>query len=111
MMVAVGAGKVAQGRGVARDCSVEQHSGRGGGGAGASRLAGGGRVREGGEEPRGVASQLWCATKLAQNEQEYKASGLSDEVRKKFPIQSNGNLIAKRPSYTISATRARGAGN
>jgi hypothetical protein len=27
-----------------------------------SRLAGGGRVREGGEEPRGVASQLWCAT-------------------------------------------------
>eukprot|EP01043_Picozoa_sp_COSAG02_P017058 COSAG02_NODE_765_length_17396_cov_16.796786_13_plen_103_part_00 len=62
MMVVVGAGKVAQGRGVARDCSVEQHSGRGGGVAGASRLAGGGRVREGGEEPRGVASQLWCAT-------------------------------------------------
>jgi hypothetical protein len=39
MVVAPGAGKVAQGSGVARDCSNEQRSRRAGGGAGASRLA------------------------------------------------------------------------
>ena len=57
-MVAPGVGEAAEGSGVARDCSGELRSGRACGGVGASRSAGGERVREGGEELRGVASQL-----------------------------------------------------
>ena len=55
-MVAPGVGEAAEGSGVARDCSGELRSGRACGGVGASRSAGGERVREGGEELRGVAS-------------------------------------------------------
>ena len=62
MMVAPGVGEVAQGSRVARDCSGELRSGRAYGGVGASRSASGARVREGGEELRGAASQLRCAT-------------------------------------------------
>jgi hypothetical protein len=62
MMAAPSVGKVVQGSGVVRDCSGELRSGRACGVIGASRSAGGARVREGGEELRGVASQLRCAT-------------------------------------------------
>ena len=62
MMVAPSVGEAAEGSWVARDCSGELRSGRACGGVGASRSAGGERVREGGEELRGVASQLRCAT-------------------------------------------------
>ena len=48
-MVAPGVGEAAEGSGVARDCSGELRSGRACGGVGASRSAGGERVREGGE--------------------------------------------------------------
>ena len=62
MMAAPSVGKVVQGSGVVRDCSGELRSGRACGVIGASRSAGGARVREGGEELRGAASQLRCAT-------------------------------------------------
>jgi hypothetical protein len=62
MMAAPSVGKVVHGSGVVRDCSGELRSGRACGVIGASRSAGGARVREGGEELRGAASQLRCAT-------------------------------------------------
>ena len=62
MMAAPSVGKAAEGSGVVRDCSGELHSVRACGVIGASRSAGGARVREGGEELRGAASQLRYAT-------------------------------------------------